>query len=57
MPGTVPKMSEPIREKIYNREERYQKMLTHIWHHVKNDDRISVSNIFEQYEGVDMGFI
>lgn len=32
-------------------------MLAHIWKFVRTDDRVSVSNIFEQYEDIDMGFI
>jgi len=42
---------EPVREKVFSREEKYHNMLAHIWTHVEEDDRISVSNIFEQYEG------
>ena len=34
------------REKVFNREERYR-MLTYIFTHLKTDDHVSVSNIYE----------
>lgn len=43
------KTEKPIREKTYNREERYHNYLAHIWTYVKTDDRTSLQNVFEQY--------
>lgn len=31
--------------------------MSHIWEYVKNNDRVSVMNTFEQYEGLHMGFV
>ena len=45
-----------VREKVFNREERYR-MLTYIFEHLKTDDYVSVNTVFEQYEKQNMGFV
>lgn len=32
-------------------------MLVEVFVHLANDDKVSVSNIFEQYEGHNLGFV
>ena len=45
-----------MEEKVIGIEESYQ-MLQKIFEHFKNDDVDSVKNIFNQYEGRQMGFV
>ena len=49
-------LSKFVREKVFNREERY-KLLCHIFTHLETDDYVSVGNIFEQYMKQNMGFV
>ena len=46
----------PVREKVFNREQRYR-MLCEVFRHLNNDDHISISNIFEQYQNDNLGFV
>ena len=51
-----PSQKRFVREKVFNREERYR-MLTYIFEHLKTDDYVSVNTVFEQYEKQNMGFV
>ena len=45
-----------MREKVFNREERYA-LLCEVFNHLAVDDYVSINNIFEQYSKQNMGFV
>ena len=55
-PAPRREFTQRLREKVFNRKERYI-MLSTIFDHLKVDDDISIKNIFEQYKNHDLSFV